>query len=201
MRFLADGDVNKGPDHLPFSLTASGETVTLFSRDAEVLDQLPFGPQDRGISFGRLPDGSADYVGPIQVSTPGAVNDPDSDGDGLPDSWEKQHGFNPLNSADSQADPDKDGVGNLVEFFSGTNPNDARSYLRLQMSGGADQRLTFFGKKGQRYAIESVDLLGHTWAPLLVTETLGSDGEISAVDSRQGVSSVGRFYRLRIIKD
>jgi len=34
----------------------------------------------------------------------------DTDGDGLPDGWELQHGLNPLDPADSSRDPDRDGL-------------------------------------------------------------------------------------------
>ena len=46
---------------------------------------------------------------------------PDSDGDGLLDSWETQH-FGNLNQL-ATADPDADKISNLNEFNGGTNPN------------------------------------------------------------------------------
>ncbi len=58
-----------------------------------------------------------------------AQGGPDSDGDGLPDAWEIQHGLNP-NSDDSDGDfirdnnedNDGDGLSNQTEFREGTNP-------------------------------------------------------------------------------
>src|SRR5690606_5674667 len=45
--------------HLPFKLSASGETLTLTAPDGTVVDSVTFGPQVTDISQGRAPDGSA----------------------------------------------------------------------------------------------------------------------------------------------
>ena len=50
--------------------------------------------------------------------------DLDDDNDGLPDSWESQFGFNPLNHSDASTDPDFDTLKNLQEFRNETNPYD-----------------------------------------------------------------------------
>ena len=50
----------------------------------------------------------------------------DSDGDGLPDSWEITN-FGNTTSQRSASDPDKDGISNLAEFLDGTDPNDSFS--------------------------------------------------------------------------
>lgn len=45
----------------------------------------------------------------------------DTDGDGMPDWWEKRFGTDPQ-KPDGNADPDGDGHGNLAEFLAGTDP-------------------------------------------------------------------------------
>ncbi|MBK1814212.1 sigma-70 family RNA polymerase sigma factor [Luteolibacter yonseiensis] len=52
--------------------------------------------------------------------------DHDRDQDGLPDSYETDHGLDP-SRADSAADADADGLTNLQEFHLGTDPNSADS--------------------------------------------------------------------------
>ena len=51
------------------------------------------------------------------------VYEPDSDSDGLPDSWETAHGIagNPT-AGGSTGDPDQDGIPNLVEYALNLNP-------------------------------------------------------------------------------
>jgi protocatechuate 3,4-dioxygenase beta subunit len=47
----------------------------------------------------------------------------DSDGDGMPDSWEIANGLNPYDPTDAGLDPDGDGLTNLQEYQLGTNPH------------------------------------------------------------------------------
>ena len=54
----------------------------------------------------------------------------DSDGDGLPDDWEKKFGLNPNDPSDAVKDPDGDGYTNIEEFLNGTDPNKAVDYTK-----------------------------------------------------------------------
>ncbi len=51
----------------------------------------------------------------------------DSDEDGLPDKFERDHGLNPNNPLDALLDSDGDGLSNLDEYLNGTNPNNRDS--------------------------------------------------------------------------
>jgi len=63
----------------------------------------------------------------LHVSLEGVANVGDMDDDGMPDSWEKEHGFSNLNAADALLDLDGDGLTNIIEFQLGTTPSSADS--------------------------------------------------------------------------
>lgn len=47
---------------------------------------------------------------------------PDSDGDGMPDEWERRFGLDANDAADGPKDGDSDGYTNVEEYLNGTNP-------------------------------------------------------------------------------
>ncbi len=56
------------------------------------------------------------------------IHIPDTDGDGMTDGFEYQHGFNPLaDNGEAQQDSDNDGFSNYLESLEGTNPHDPNS--------------------------------------------------------------------------
>src|SRR5262249_24394061 len=86
--------------------------------------------------------------------TPGPSGIMDSDGDGLPDDWEMQYGLNKNDPSDASEDPDHDGMTNLQESLSGTDPRDAQSYLRLSCSHVDGQVvLQFTAVAGKTYTV------------------------------------------------
>ena len=52
----------------------------------------------------------------------------DSDGDGLPNAWEKKYGLNEGDPSDAAKDSDGDGFSNLEEFQAKTDPKDPESH-------------------------------------------------------------------------
>ena len=69
----------------------------------------------------QMRNGSADYV-PGAGDT--AMDDSDTDGDGMEDGWEAGHGLDPL-ANDSAGDADGDGLTNAQEAQLGLNPTNA----------------------------------------------------------------------------
>jgi hypothetical protein len=67
-----------------------------------------------------------------EMATPGAYF-VDEDNDGIPNTWELEHGLNPKDSRDALADADQDGLTNLQEFLAGTDPFNSASALELRI--------------------------------------------------------------------
>lgn len=73
----ADGEEEQGGDHASFKLSADGEAVALVQKIGEelvVLDQIVFGEMPIDVSFGRITDGSDQWVF-FAEATPAASND------------------------------------------------------------------------------------------------------------------------------
>lgn len=97
--------------------------------------------------------------------------DLDSDGDGMPDTWEILHGLDPNEPTDADIDSDGNGTSNLAEFLGGTDPQNPLSRFGItsfDLRENAPQksmRLTFDAVPTRAYTIQSSnDLI--TWKPL-----------------------------------
>jgi len=67
----------------------------------------------------------------------------DTDHDGMPDEWEKEHGLNAASAEDGSQDTDKDGYTNVEEYLNGTNPSEKQDYTNFGNDVGTiSQRLS-----------------------------------------------------------
>lgn len=72
----------------------------------------------------------------------------DTDGDGMPDVWERLYGLDPFNPDDALGDLDGDGLLNFEEFFHRTNPSARNSFPQLnENSPGLHTKFQERGKK------------------------------------------------------
>lgn len=71
--FRADGNVQRGADHVAFQLNESGEIIELRKPSGELIDQVIFFEQTDDWSEGRSPDG-ASTITSQKVATPGLPN-------------------------------------------------------------------------------------------------------------------------------
>ncbi|MBN2508107.1 MAG: lamin tail domain-containing protein [Verrucomicrobia bacterium] len=130
--------------------------------------------------------------GPIEASL-------DSDTDGMPDTWERQYGFDPLNPADAAEDADGDGLTNLQEYRLGSDPGDDLSGIAFAIVPGAapaQALLTFTAVADFTYTIEYADALGSAeWHPL---QTIPASPVTQHVEWPVAFDTRARFYRLRL---
>lgn len=96
----------------------------------------------------------------------------DTDGDGLPDAWERAliaGSGRPLTLADVRSDDDldADGLSNLAEYLAGTYAFDPQDGFRLNLvvTGGDATILEFLAIRGRTYTLQGTTELG-TWRPL-----------------------------------
>ncbi len=122
-------------------------------------------------------------------------------GDGIPNGWKQQYGFNPFDSTVAAADPDGDGMSNLQEFLAGTNPVDATSAFRI-LSLVADPSgdiVTWSASSNKVYQLQlNLDLVSGVWSNVggSVTDDIGQAtlSETNAV----APPLTNRFYRIQL---
>lgn len=120
----------------------------------------------------------------------------DTDGDGLPDAWEDEHGLNRNNPFDALQDADADGVVSLDEYRSDTDPRNAASYLRmLNLGPGEDGlRVEWVGGTVVSQYLFWVDALGRPW--LCLYTNVPPTERTNVFDHRARDGAAG-FYRIQ----
>jgi len=203
----------------PFSgsLDNAGESVELQKPDApEENGDVPYILVDR-VDFDDVAPwpSSADGTGPslqrrsdtlygndpvnwaAEAATPGRGRTTgDTDGDGLPDTWEQTNGTNP-NVADGNGDFDNDGVTNLREFQTGTKANDPSDPVRIRTTAVAPGGVTlqFWAGAGRSYTVMVADNDPKgTWRVLREIPASASTSLIEITDAPNPVQV--RFYQI-----
>lgn len=110
----------------------------------------------------------------------------DTDGDGMPDDWETQYGFNPANPADASQDADGDGATNLQEYQAGTNPTDTTKPVLNSAAGTAtfDQVILTFSENLD--PVSATTLANYSITPsLAITAATHSKGVVTLTTAAQ----------------
>lgn len=138
--------------------------------------------------------------------TPGSINatlaSVDSDGDGLPDAWELEHGLNPLSAEGEDGpwgDPDGDGMTNWQEYVAGTHPRNPHSRLMLEitLTGPETLQLQFASQPGRLYYLETGPDLGGPWE---IARWFRGGPEPAIVSFHEEIADgPRRFYRLTVL--
>jgi hypothetical protein len=125
----------------------------------------------------------------------------DTDGDGLPDTWETAHHLSPTNAADAELDTDGDGMTNGQEYIAGTDPRDAASALKVNRvaPGAGLMTIEFLAVSNRAYAVEFSDgLEPATWQRLADVGARTTNRIEQVIDP---APPTRRFYRLTIPPD
>ncbi|MBT4226589.1 MAG: hypothetical protein HOD74_03375, partial [Verrucomicrobia bacterium] len=104
-------------------------------------------------------------------------------------------GLDPQDEGDALLDADSDGLSNAQEYAAETDPHDAESGLKLEVTrlGNGMLRVGFVGVQERSYSLQSTQALDQEWQPLtnFFPETSGKVSRtISPRVSRE------RFFRL-----
>jgi hypothetical protein len=123
----------------------------------------------------------------------------DSDGDGLADAWEQQH-FGTLNAQPGD-DPDGDGMTNLQEYRSGTDPKNPQSLLEFveirPQSGGIKLRWSSQPEKTYR-VLRSASLLAPSSQYQVIQSGLAATPPFNECLDSPGGSGAQFFYLIQI---
>lgn len=194
----ADGEIDKGADHVAFSLDAFGESLRLYNNLVKV-DEIFMLVQANGTSEGRFPDGATNIIQFPGLATPAAPNllpGADTDADGMPDEWENVYELNRLSAADAALDSDGDGMSNLEEYRAGTDPRSTASLLSMEIreSDFGVPILSFRAAANKSYSIMATDSLQLPNWERVGNIFPGAERQVDLIDDEQGLTT--RFYRL-----
>ena len=128
-------------------------------------------------------------------------------GDGIPNGWKQQYGFDPLDPAVANADPDGDGMSNLQEYLAGTDPTNSDSALRITsiVPQGDDILITWSAVTNESYIVQVTTntLDGSFTNAFLDLATVAVPAappitETNYLDVGALTNDWSRFYRIRL---
>ncbi|MFT5122959.1 MAG: subtilisin-like proprotein convertase family protein [Kiritimatiellia bacterium] len=160
------------------------------------------GEDPNGVWTANVSDLEAGEVGSIHellltieavtdCTAPVPTSNPDGDGDGMPDEWERFHFNNPTSTV-ATVDHDLDGADALSEYLADTDPTDDQSFFAIDaFSSGTG--LDFMSRFTRDYRLQSVDLLsGTNW---MNEAMMNGTGDLINFPITPGPDL--RFYRVR----
>lgn len=121
----------------------------------------------------------------------------DTDGDGIPDTWEQLSHTDPK-IADSSLDPDGDGFNNSAEYLAGTHATDPASFPRIDIASlsTATIELRFIAHSNRIHSIQRHNPILNSWESWKQFEPEAATRELRLQDSASDTHS--KWYRLLI---
>ena len=136
------------------------------------------------------------------LSTGVAANMTSTPNDGIPDAWRlKYFGSTSTNSSSCvTGDPDHDGVNNLNEFLSGTNPTNAASVFKLTAQNplASTNAVAVNSANGIVYRLFACDDLSLGNWDILADQVIGNGTNMVFTDPAVSTSA-RRFYRAQVL--
>ncbi len=124
-------------------------------------------------------------------------------GDGIPNGWKQQYGFNPFDPTVAAADPDGDGLSNLQEFLLGTNPRDRSSPFHVTGIAlqGSDVLITWMTAGGLTNAVESETSPAGTWSNISgnIIITGSAVTTTNYLDPGAATNTPANYYHIRLV--
>ena len=124
-------------------------------------------------------------------------------GDGISNGWKQQYGLDPFNPTVAGADPDGDGMSNLKEYLTGTDPTNSASYLHILsiVPQGNDTLITWMTAGGLTNAVESAPDPGGSYSKISGNVIITGSGLTTTnyLDSGTVTNAPVQFYRIRLI--
>lgn len=125
------------------------------------------------------------------------VNPADTNLNQIPDFWERQYG---LTDNTPGADADKDGLTDLQEYLSATNPTNALDYLNVKISPATRELVLPFTSNVRHYVIQAnTNSIANKASWINVMDFYGSDGE-ERIDLSAIFNEPKAFFRLKVTK-
>lgn len=163
-----DNDTDRITIEKPLAPDLPGEAMgTVITDEVIYFDQQPWpgGADGNGASYHRRSpekpgnDPAHWFVAGPSPGGPPAGSVGDSDGDGMPDDWERANGLDPGKRQDAFEDPDNDALINLEEYRANTDPHE--NSIHLQLAAVADGwELSFLVPAGRAGVVQYRDAIG-----------------------------------------